>query len=485
MQPTDTIIPLHSYDDTLTNRSVVLECTMRFDDVLDPYKLHSSLEKLLSRPDWRKLGGRLRLNSHGRLDYHVPESYDEKRPGVAFFHSQFNTEIAKDPVGAKLPKPTAQPTVLGDPGEIAAALRAWGAPQTLDDYLDTDIPQLSLHVVSFTDATILSLSWPHTFLDALGRKAILEAWVAELEGRHDDVPPLHGVTRDPLLGLGYRPQEGYVLSNRRLSPLEVILFALLYIWNTFIWARGEETRIACISASRVKALHRGALEDIGSKIDDDGKRKPFVSEGDVISGWMTRLALQHQRNSNKTVSIMNALGMRSVLANDLLPSTHAYVGNAVAGAWAFLSTGDLYSKPLGYVASVIRRSIVEQGTREQVEARAAVDRISHMRRESTIYGDATMVPLMFSNWSKAKFFDTNFSAAVVRPGIDPSKRVNKLGRPSYIQPNGIVSKMTTRNSFIIVGKDAEGNYWVSGTLQRGVWAKVQEAMDAEQDASRP
>lgn len=58
----DTIIPLSVDDDTNVNRRLHFNMMMRFDDVLDPEKLRGSLEKLLGRGDWRKLGARLRLD---------------------------------------------------------------------------------------------------------------------------------------------------------------------------------------------------------------------------------------------------------------------------------------------------------------------------------------------------------------------------------------------------------------------------------------
>ncbi|KAI2614885.1 hypothetical protein GGR54DRAFT_632530 [Hypoxylon sp. NC1633] len=479
--PSDTVIPLHRFDDTPVNRKVIVEFTMRFDDVLDPDKLRFSLEKLLNRRDWRKLGGRLRLNADERLEYHIPEYFDEKRPAFTYSHAAHNVEIARHPTASRLPRATSKPTVLSDPEDYGPLLRRWGAPRRLSDYLYSDAPQLSLHIVSFTDATIVSLSWPHTLLDAMGRRALLDAWIAVLEGRDDDVKPLHGVFRDPLEKLGTDPQEPYVLSHRRLSPVQALLFAISYLWTTLFWFRGEDTRMVCVPAAHVKSLHQGALDYLAGQCDEDEKTMPFVSEGDVLSGWVTRLALQHLRHTDHTVSIMNAFGMRSVLANDFLPPTHAYVGNAVAGVYAFLSMTDLFSKPIGYVASTVRRSIAEQGTRAQVEARVALDRRSGRRGKSATYGDTRMVPVMVSNWTKGKFFETDFSAAVVRPGLDPARRANKIGRPSYIQPNGLVAGMPTRNSFPIVGKDAAGDYWLSGTLQRRLWRHVQETMDAEHE----
>ncbi|KAI2472619.1 hypothetical protein F4781DRAFT_444982 [Annulohypoxylon bovei var. microspora] len=519
MIPSDTVIPLHRYDDTPLTRKVIVEFTMRFDDVLDPDKLRLSLEKLLSRRDWRKLGGRLRLNvrpapfpfldrrssrdlgpselkltlrhdlqTNGRLEYHIPKVFDEKRPAFTYSHVGHDVEIHRHPTGSRLPRPTAKPTVLSDPEDYAPLLRRWGAPRRLADYLRSDLPQLSLHVVSFADATVVSLSWPHTLLDAMGRRALLDAWVAVLEGRDGAVKPLHGVARDPLAPLGSRPEEPYVLAHRRLSPLQALVFAVSYLWTTLLWARGEETRMVCVPAPHVRSLHRGALEYLAAQqppFSDDGygggdeKARPFVSEGDVLSSWITRLAMLPLRRTDREVSIMNAFGMRSVLAKDLLPPTHAYVGNAVAGVYAFVSMHDLFTKPLGHTAAAVRRSIAEQGTRQQVEARAAVDLSAGKRGKTAVYGDSKMAPVMVSNWSKAKFFETDFSAAVVRPGIDPARRANKIGRPSYIQPNGLADGIPTRNSFPIVGKDAAGNYWLSGTLKRGLWRRVQEEMDTE------
>jgi len=60
VDPTDDVILGFPLDDTATNRGIPLSWTMKFDDVLDPDKLHASLARLLSLGDWRKVGGRLR-----------------------------------------------------------------------------------------------------------------------------------------------------------------------------------------------------------------------------------------------------------------------------------------------------------------------------------------------------------------------------------------------------------------------------------------
>lgn len=59
---TDDVYPLHMLDDTKTLQGIVVTWTLRFNDVLDADKLHAALAKLLEIGDWKKLGGRLRLN---------------------------------------------------------------------------------------------------------------------------------------------------------------------------------------------------------------------------------------------------------------------------------------------------------------------------------------------------------------------------------------------------------------------------------------
>jgi len=59
--PTDTVVPVHYFDDNAINRSVLLYLTLRFDKVLDPDRLRLALERLMELGEWRKLGARVRM----------------------------------------------------------------------------------------------------------------------------------------------------------------------------------------------------------------------------------------------------------------------------------------------------------------------------------------------------------------------------------------------------------------------------------------
>lgn len=57
---TDEIVPVHLFDATTALRGCILVWMFRFDEILDPDKLHTSLSRLFQREGWQKLGGRYR-----------------------------------------------------------------------------------------------------------------------------------------------------------------------------------------------------------------------------------------------------------------------------------------------------------------------------------------------------------------------------------------------------------------------------------------
>lgn len=57
---TDDIYPIHKADQIKELRGLLMIWTLKFNDVLDPGLLQTSLTELLEIGDWRKLGGRFR-----------------------------------------------------------------------------------------------------------------------------------------------------------------------------------------------------------------------------------------------------------------------------------------------------------------------------------------------------------------------------------------------------------------------------------------
>lgn len=83
---------------------------------------------------------------------------------------------------------------------------------------------------------------------------------------------------------------------------------------------------------------------------------------------------------------------------------------------------------------------------------------------------------MFSNWSRAKFFEVNFSSVVVKQGRKADERRSKIGRPSYVHSSAhFTNHFSGSYSFPVVGNNASGNYWLMGTLRTETWQKIEKA----------
>lgn len=74
------------------------------------------------------------------------------------------------------------PTLFPGSDVFHELVTALGHATKFSSWTETDLPALCVHVVSFADATLLTLSWSHVFLDAIGRQSLLKAWIAVLNG---------------------------------------------------------------------------------------------------------------------------------------------------------------------------------------------------------------------------------------------------------------------------------------------------------------
>lgn len=169
------------------------------------------------------------------------------------------------------------------------------------------------------------------------------------------------------------------------------------------------------------------------------------------------------------VAVQQAYQWRPVLG-DLVPHNRPFLCNCVGFLVTLMPARDIFKKPLGYLASQIRRSIKEQGSREQVEAYSALVRQDTKNKAPPFFGDSSMQLMMFSNWQKAKMFEFDLSAAAIQPRDTPLF-------PSYAQ--NVQGPYNFTDGIIIVGKDSHGNYWLSGHKVKGEWELIKSKMSVE------
>ncbi|KAL7928930.1 hypothetical protein V8C35DRAFT_284815 [Trichoderma chlorosporum] len=461
--PTDIIVPFRFFDDTPLWKAFVLYSMFVFDDVLNVEMLRDSLEKLVRHDGWYRLGARLRKDNQGHLEYHVPIEFTEERRAITYTHIAHKTSAADHPIASKIPNSSAQPAVVCDPDSFRELFCPEGGPISLEDYLNRDIPQLGLHIVSFEDKTLIIIYWPHTLMDALGKKALLDAWVLMLQGRSDEIVAPQGGENDPLANLGKSPTEAHKLATRRLSMFGLAQYGISNVLDLF---RTQENRMVCVPGSYVEKLRQEAIDELAA----DNTEKPFLSEGDILCAWWTRLAVSHlPHDAQKTIVLNNAYSLRKSLETDLLPKGTPYVSNAIGFINVLLPVQYVFEKPLSYIAAATRSAIKELGSRSQVEAFSALWRESN-GKIPPFFGNGSMHMITYSNWSKAKLFEVDFSAAVIKRG----KGGAKSGLPTYIQNNQF--GLILPNGFPIIGKDSDGNFWLSGYMNKGLWGRIEEQL---------
>ncbi|KAJ5167927.1 Transferase [Penicillium canariense] len=467
----DEVVPLHFFENSLLVQGNNMAASLVFDAVLDPKKLQESLEGLVKREGWQRLGG--------KIEWHIPTEFTAERPAISFAHIDHGMPAAEHPAASKIPSPTTRPAIVGDPDDLEDL--AWGAeykPGGINDYLDADIPVLGLRVNSFTDKTIVVLQWQHVAFDALGLQYVVEGWSAMLWGKTTEIPTPCKIDSDPFdsLARGSRPQtEEHVLSEKRVGLGGMLRWGLGYGIDMLI--RSKENRMVCVPESHWRPQLEKALQELRALAVEKGEdpSKVFLTENDILTAWILRCVVGEMGMSpSRTVAASIAMSLRKAFEGDLIPSSakHPYVGNAFGWANVLVSAGDVTSKPLSWLAQQVRRAINEQGTRAQHEAYYAMVRASGMGLPIVILGDGGMAQVGFSNWNRAGLFDLDFAPARKEP------KDNSIPcRPSYIQENH--GPIKPADGFFILGKDERGNYWTSACKVKGQWDKFEEQLSKD------
>lgn len=437
----------------------------------------------------------------GALTLRVPRPYTASRPAVRYTHvTHAGVRIADDPLASTLPVATAGPSIQRGPPDFRPYAAAPGAPETLEDYLAAaDAPQLSLHVTSFADATLVGLAWPHTLMDVVGQGDLLRAWSLVLAGRDADVPPVLGAREDAVVAAasvapsrpgngsgdaqGHAPTPEWGMTKQLLTGWGMLAFGLRFAWD-LLWSPPVSTRTVFLPRAFVASLRRRALQDLA--VEGEEEKQPFVSDGDVLTAWFARALAASQ--PTRPLTVLHALNARFRLPELAAASSGGvYLQNMAVGAFAFLAP-DLAAGPLGPAALENRRCLVEQAAEGQVRAfigalRAKADANGGVADPATMLcgpTDAVLAP--FTNWARADLFNAaDFSAAVLGgPGAEEeggARRDNhKPGRIVFHHAQSMRQSAGARNVVVVLGKDTAENYWVQGLLVPATWARIEEEM---------
>ncbi|KAK0385862.1 hypothetical protein NLU13_7039 [Sarocladium strictum] len=460
----DDVYPLHMLDDTKTLRGITLTWILRFDDVLDADKLHDALVRLLDMGDWRKLGGRLRLNGQGALEVHVPRPFTPDRPAVTYTHVELDVDMEDHELAKKLPEATDTLSIQPSPDDFHVFAAHPHAPKTMNDFIYHDTPVLSLHITSFRNATLIGLSWPHVLMDVMGQRALLQAWSLVVSGHDADVPPALGAREDALRAAvnAAGPEEDYEMGKQRLKGAGFVSFAVRYAW-ALMRGPAPEGHTIYMPAKTLAALRREAEADL--KELEGGL--PFLTDNNILTAWAARIVASSQPHP-RPVTVLTVINTRFRLPA-LFKAPGVFVQNMAVAGFTPLPPDEARG-PLGRIALSNRQHISAQATEGQVRAvirETQNDPEGADRQVLCGPSDGVLMPL--TNWERAQVLESaDFGAAVVKSG-----RSTKTGFMTCHYPASITA-LRPQNLWAVLGRDQEGGYWLVAYLTPAAWGLVEK-----------
>ena len=355
-------------------------------------------------------------------------------------------------------------------------------PKSPYELLGTDLPLLSLRITSFTDATLVALVWPHTLMDALGMEALLQAWSLVVSGRESEVPPLVGARDDvTIAAIKSTPEEDqaekkeeWTLASKRLKGLGLVTWILRSLWS-IIWDGPCQERTVFLSREAVSTLRARAISEAQEASPSNGTR-PFLSEGDVIAAWVARIVALSEPKK-KPVTLLCTLNLRYWL--EFFKKTTAVYPQNLALATCTILSPTVARASVGEIAAANRQSLVQQTTQTQLRKSVRIFIEGNEKGGAPmLFGESNMLLVCVTNWTKAKVMTAaDFGSAVIQPGDTGKSRTNRPGTTNYLLASSKKSSIMTRHLVRVVGKDHEGNYWLSGVLLPRAWAKLEEELE--------
>jgi hypothetical protein len=430
----------------------------------------------------RKQANERILWKNGKIQLHIPRSFTDERPAVGFGHRDFNMAIENHALGSKLTSAAnhASPQFHAPAVELLPLTLRPGNPRNFKDYSSGDSPALNLYVVTFTNATLVSFSWPHCAWDMSAQKEIIAGWRCVLEDREDEIKTVVDTGRDALLQTAElaesQEQQEFVLQKHLMKPglkswlyVARILFEGLKGWNK------PRPVVLSVSSAYMKVLREEALAtrpgaqrengELSTKESKSAAPVPFLSDGDILTAWTARLCARAVRRSpRRTVTLLSVFDVRG-RAPTVFSKTEAYLQNCVLALHAPLTGQDLTDRGrLGVVAAAMRQAIAEQTPTEQVALHARVMRESLKRvGDMPMFGDSSSYAIIMSSWASAGLFKVDFGKALkTAPSVTEDDNTEPVSSTPVRVHGTVLNLPPVATCWHIVGKDTAGTYWIIG-----------------------
>ncbi|KJZ71914.1 hypothetical protein HIM_08670 [Hirsutella minnesotensis 3608] len=450
MAEDDDVYPVHILDGYKVLQGCMISYLFYFHQVLDAQRLADAMTRLLELGDWRKLRGRFRRKGNGKLEVHVPRTPRADCPAIGFHHDEFEGPIDSHPLARHFSIQSTEGSQTFRAYPDFRPLVGWPhVPQSVDDLIRREAPQIGLYVTSFTDATLVGVSWMHPSMDGMGMRTLLRNWSLVLNGRENEVADLSCARRDVLESL--LPGDDEKAESLIRGPAPCTKW-----WRTTL--------------PRLWWLARAAWKGSSSQ-------PLHVSEANVLAAWLAR-TLYWTRPQPRAIQILTIIDARFRLPQLRGRSGDNIIQNVLMSTHTPLPSGAVQAS-LGATALAHRRTVAELASEPE-----ATQFFRHQFEHVEMTGDADFgirnpprIPVLYSDMAKSNLLEAvDLAAAVVGGRRDKDQDLHQQGRPRHMVvvalafPPGI-------EVAAVGAKDQQGNRWVTGWLQPRSWDALRREVD--------
>jgi hypothetical protein len=311
------------------------------------------------------------------MEIHVPRKFTDERPAIRFSHLKFVVRIEEHPVGCRLLKKTGEfPSIQDGYHRFKCIILPENLPDKYEDYFSTDEPLISLHIASFANATLVSISHPHTALDAMGTSELIRAWSSVLEDRLDYVPTVLGAREDVMGTVGTildeKAQSPYFLQDKQIKGLSKLAFVIRLGWE-LLTSKKTDVRTIFLPAKFMSQLRQKTQDQLS--FGSSSEYSMFLSDGDLITVWLSRMIIS-SCSKKRSTTICLACDLRSRLKDTFTPGG-SYLQNLVLLLSVFLPAEEVSTLSIGQIVFRLRQAIVEQATDMQARSLMRVLKTSY------------------------------------------------------------------------------------------------------------
>lgn len=401
--------------------------------------------------------------------------FTASQPAVHYTHDDhIGIRIEEHPAGSQFPEPTKGPSIQPISNTFRPFLAPQDFPKTIQEMVRRDVPQVWLHITSFSNATLLAVAWPHTLMDAIGQQELLRNWSLVLAGREAEVRPILGARSDILQEVQQpdKEEEALLINRNRLGRLGSFMLVARYIWDK-LWNPALEVRAMFLPREALSRLRSRAEQQIQQAGPQTSDQASFVSEGDVLTAWATHAVAV--TTASRPLTVISFFNARFRLPQ-CKSAAGIYAQNMTLLTFTFLSA-PLARGSLGLIALSHRRHMAEQTTQQQTSCllRAVRDELENERGLDWFLGEASAIPILVNNLTKANLIKSaEFGPAVVSRGDDKKTRSNPLGTMVMYYNQPVDTSLKSPSSFYMLGKDFADNYWLMGNLYPRTWLQIDE-----------